>query len=97
MADILRIQEEAKDRGYNTAEFYIAAPNGVFKAKWLDAYVGFFEIPELGDGFLTERHLPKGCEAFWTEDEAKRHDEENGAAFRRVLSLMQSSEAEPDQ
>jgi hypothetical protein len=87
MADMLRIQNEAKDKGFDSAEFFISAPKGVFKAKWLDAYFGFFTIPELSDGFLTERQLPRGCEGFWTEEEAKAHN----APFAELMRVLTGS------
>jgi hypothetical protein len=88
MADMLRIQNEAKDRGFDSAEFFISAPKGVFKAKWLDAYFGFFTIPSLGDGFLSEKQLPRGCEGFWTEGEAKEHN----APYAALLSVLTGAE-----
>ncbi|MER9176674.1 hypothetical protein NKH72_24235 [Mesorhizobium sp. M0955] len=91
MADMLRIQQEAKAKGFDSAEFYISAPKGVFKAKWLDAYFGLFTIPALSDGFLNEKVLPPGCEGFWTEEEAKTHNEPFHALFK-VLSGMQDDE-----
>jgi hypothetical protein len=51
---ILQCQELAKDVGYDSATFDLVGPNGVLKAKWLDAYFGLFEIQGEGsDGFLT--------------------------------------------
>lgn len=84
--DMLRIQQEAQDRGFDSAEFFISAPKGVFAAKWLDAYFGFFVIPEISDGFVTEKHLPPGCEGFWSRDDAEAHNEETFAAIRALLS-----------
>ena len=85
MADILRLQREAQDKGFDSAEFFISAPKGVFKAKWLDAYFGMFTIPALGDGFLMEKELPRCCEGFWDEEDAKRHNEPM-AALLKLLS-----------
>jgi hypothetical protein len=84
MADMLRIQREAQDKGFDSAEFYISAPKGVFKAKWLDAYFGMFTIPSLSDGFLMEKQLPPGCEGFWTEEEAKAHN----APYAALLAAL---------
>lgn len=84
--DMLRIQEEAKDRGFDSSEFYISAPSGVFKAKWLDAYFGFFLIPSLSDGFITEGQLPPGCEGFWTETAANEHNDSAFGALRECLA-----------
>ena len=90
MADMLRIQDEAKDKGFDSAEFYISAPKGVFKAKWLDAYFGLFTIPSIGDGFMTERQLPAGCQGFWSEHDALNHNE----AFKVLRELMFSPSAD---
>lgn len=92
MADMLRIQREAQDRGFDSAEFYISAPKGIFKAKWLDAYFGMFTIPALGDGFLMEKQLPPGCEGFWTEEEAQAHNEPFAALLKVLTGADQPDE-----
>lgn len=89
MPDMLRIQEEAKDRGYDSAEFFISAPKGVFDAKWMDAYFGFFTMPALGDGFVTERQLPRGCEGFWERADAVAHFEENFAPLADLMAALE--------
>jgi hypothetical protein len=73
--DIYRMEREAQDRGFDSAEFFLSAPKGVFPAKWRDAYFGMFEIPDLtGDGFIMSKQLPKGFEVFWTREEAEEHN-----------------------
>ena len=96
MADMLRIQREAQDKGFDSAEFFISAPKGVFKAKWMDAYFGFFTIPSLSDGFLTEKQLPRGCEGFWTEEEAKSHNEPFHALFEALSGMHSMDTREED-
>jgi len=50
--NILQCEEFAKKSGqYNSMEFFLCGPKGKLKAKWLDAYYGFFQI-EGQDGFL---------------------------------------------
>lgn len=91
MADILRIQNEAKDRGFDSAIFYISAPKGVFEAKWLDAYFGLFEMAELGDGFVSVNQMPSDWEAFWDKAEAERHNEVF-APLRELASKLEAAD-----
>lgn len=91
--DMLRLQEQAKDRGFDSAEFWLSAPNGVFKAKWLDAYFGFFEITEIGDGFLTDKSLPPGCEGFWSQGEAQEHNDKVFSPLREALASLSAPDA----
>lgn len=85
--DMLRLQDQAKDRGFDSAEFFISAPKGVFEAKWLDAYFGLFTIPAVSDGFMMEKQLPPGCEGFWTKEEA---DEHQGQFFAPLRAAWES-------
>lgn len=48
---ILQCQQLAKTIGYNTATFDLCGPKGKLKAKWLDAYMGIFQIGEESGGF----------------------------------------------
>lgn len=51
---ILQCEELAKDHGYNSMTFDIVGPSGSLQCKWLDAYMGMFQI--IGkDGFLMTR------------------------------------------
>jgi hypothetical protein len=87
MADMLRIQNEAKDRGFDSAEFFIAAPKGIFEAKWLDAYFGFFNIPAVGEGFVTEKQLPPGSEGFWDRQDAEAYHEKAFGWLRQIAAV----------
>jgi hypothetical protein len=49
--NILQCQKLAEDVGYNSTTFDLCGPTEKLKAKWLDAYFGFFEI-EGQEGFL---------------------------------------------
>lgn len=48
---ILQCQELAKEMGFDKATFDFCGPKGCLKAKWLDAYFGFFQI-DGRDGFI---------------------------------------------
>lgn len=51
--NIYEITEYAKEHGFDSLEFLMVNQNGgEFKGKFLDAYVGFVQIPELGKGFI---------------------------------------------
>jgi len=76
MADLLRIQEEAKDRGFDSAKFWLSTPTGVHRAEWLDAYFGFFKLPKAGDGFFSVSDFPSFVEGFWEKSEAEKHNKE---------------------
>jgi hypothetical protein len=49
---IHQCQELAKKVGFDKTEFMLCGPKGRVKAKWLDAYFGFFQV-EGSDGFNT--------------------------------------------
>jgi hypothetical protein len=49
-ATIHQCQELAKKFGYDGTTFDLCGPKGKLKAKWLDAYMGLFEI-EGQEGF----------------------------------------------
>ena len=93
MPDILRIQHEASDKGFDSAEFFIAAPKGVFKAKWIDSYFGLFTIPDLGpdDQFLTVKQFDKTWRAFWDEDKAAEYQAENLAVVGEALAFLEAA------
>lgn len=88
MADILRIQDQAKDRGFDSAEFFISAPNGVFKAKWLDSYFGFFNIEGTGEGFLMASKFPE-LDCFWEKADAEEHNKQYDCLRQMVADLAQ--------
>lgn len=92
MTDILRIQDEAQDRGFDSAEFFISAPKGVFSAKWLDAYFGFFRIDGINhDGtFSSVQDIKPPTEAFWELDEAEEHNERVFSALRPLLAALET-------
>lgn len=84
MASILQIQEEAKDRGFDNAQFFISAPRGVFVANWVDAYLGFFCVVDVNEDntFTSVRDIPKHFAAFWERADADAHHAENFAFLR---------------
>lgn len=47
---ILQCQKVAEKFGFNSVTFDLVGPNGRIKAKWLDAYLGLFQI-EGEEGF----------------------------------------------
>jgi len=47
--NLYQCQKWAEANGFDTAEFYANFPKGEMKCKWLDAYFGFFIIPEITD------------------------------------------------
>lgn len=49
--NILQCQEAAKELGFDRATFDLCGPKGRVKAKWLDAYFGFFQI-DGSEGFI---------------------------------------------
>ena len=49
---LVECEDRAKDEGFDSATFEIVGPGGRMKAKWLDAYMGLFQI-EGRDGFIT--------------------------------------------
>lgn len=48
---ILQCQDLAKNAGFDSMPFELHGPKGMKKAKWLDAYMGLFEIEGL-EGFV---------------------------------------------
>jgi len=42
--NILQCQEMAKDVGFDSTTFDLCGPKGRLKAKWVEAYFGFFEL-----------------------------------------------------
>lgn len=51
--NIVEIEEYAKDHGFDSCEFLMMTKDGgIFNGKFLDAYFGFVQIPQLGDGFI---------------------------------------------
>lgn len=54
------LEEYAKDNGFDSVEFMMISPN-IFKGKFLDAYYGMIQIPELGEGFIMLKELIKQC------------------------------------
>lgn len=64
MMDIYRCQKKAQDEGFETATFDLVCPAGVKKCKWLDAYLGLFQIVGV-EGFLHVRDAENYyCENF---------------------------------
>lgn len=55
--NIYQCQKWAEKNGFDNAEFFADFPTGTKKCKWLDAYFGMFEIPELTDGFLMVQQI----------------------------------------
>ena len=47
--NIYQCQQWAQNNDFDNAEFYANFPAGMMKCKWLDAYFGFFVIPEITD------------------------------------------------
>ncbi len=54
--NILQCQAIAKDIGFNSATFDLVGPKGRIKAKWLDAYMGMFEIEGM-DGIVMAKQF----------------------------------------
>lgn len=55
--NIYQCQQKAKEIGFDKAQFVAIFPAGPKLCKWLDAYFGMIQIPELGDGFVTAESL----------------------------------------
>ena len=49
---IIECEDKAKDEGYNCATFDLVSPAGVLQCRWLDAYMGIFQV-EGQKGFVT--------------------------------------------
>lgn len=67
---LVECEDRAKDEGWDSATFEIVGPGGRTKAKWLDAYMGCFQV-EGQDGFLmtsdakrTFKNMGLHCENF---------------------------------
>ena len=57
--NLYELEEYAKEHGFNTVEFEFTNLLGeVKKARWLDAYFGFFQL-EGSDGFVTVSQFAK--------------------------------------
>lgn len=53
---ILQCEKIAKDRGFDSMTFEIVGPTGRLSCKWLDAYMGLFQI--VGEeGFLMTKQF----------------------------------------
>ena len=63
---ILQCEELAKTFGYNSMEFDLCGPEGMEGAKWLDAYMGLFQLDGL-DGFSVTRQFAF-VENLWCEN-----------------------------
>lgn len=63
---ILQCQAAAKDIGFDSATFKLCGPNGEKSAKWLDAYMGLFQVDGL-DGFCTVGQF-QYLEDLWCKD-----------------------------
>lgn len=51
--NFVEIEEYARNHDYDSCEFLMVAKNGkLFNGKFLDAYFGMVQIPDLGDGFI---------------------------------------------
>lgn len=55
--NLYQCEKWAQDNGFDSCEFYATFPAGRFKCKWLDAYFGMFEIPDVMDGFMMVRDM----------------------------------------
>jgi hypothetical protein len=53
---IQQCQRLAEKAGFDSATFDLCGPKGKLKAKWLDAYMGMFQV-EGSDGFMMTRQL----------------------------------------
>lgn len=72
---LVECEDMAKDQGFNTATFDVVGPGGRLKAKWLDAYMGMFQV-EGHTGFLMTseakdsfRNMNLHCENFQANPE----------------------------
>ncbi len=57
--NLYQCQKWAEKNGFDSCEFYAEFPIGKTKCKWLDAYFGMLEIPNLGKGFLMVGDIDK--------------------------------------
>jgi hypothetical protein len=63
---ILQCQEIAKDVGFDSMTFDLCGPKGSRKAKWQDAYFGFFKL-EGEDGLFSASQL-QFAQDLWCEN-----------------------------
>ena len=57
--NLYQCQKWAEKNAFDSAEFYANFPAGEKKCRWLDAYFGIFEIPDIADGFLMVKDIDK--------------------------------------
>lgn len=58
--NVTEIEEYAKDNGFDSLPFLMMTKKGgVFSGKFLDAYYGLVQIPELGEGFIRLNDIVK--------------------------------------
>ncbi len=55
--DIFECERKAREIGFDKATFKAIFPSGIFECRWLDAYMGIFQVDADGlrDGFLMSR------------------------------------------
>ena len=53
----MKLLEYAKKHGFDSLEFVLMTPGGIFKGKFLDAYFEMMLLPDLGEGFVTMKQL----------------------------------------
>ena len=63
---ILQCEALAKDIGFDSATFDLCGPNGRMKAKWLDAYMGIFQI-DGQEGFIMTSQV-QFAQNLWCEN-----------------------------
>lgn len=74
--NLYQCQKWAEENDFDSAEFYADFPAGRMKCKWLDAYFGMFNIPNvIDDSFLMvsdidEQYPDLVCEPITSESEA---------------------------
>jgi len=76
--NLYQCENKAKEVGYDSMEFMALFPAGPKKCKWLDAYMGLFQIDGI-EGFVTTKQIDKQipdlvCVPLLVEDE--REEEE---------------------
>ena len=57
--NLYQCQKWAETNGFDSCEFYADFPIGKKKCRWLDAYFGMFQIPEIDDGFMMVKDIDK--------------------------------------
>lgn len=78
---IIQCEAIAKDIGFDCATFDLCGPKGRMKAKWLDAYMGMFEI-EGQAGFILTRQV-QFAENLWCENLMPANKPDEGRPARR--------------